>query len=175
MKLLLSESEIKKRVKELADTISKDYKEKSPIFIGILNGCYVFMADLLRELSISTEVDFVKIRSYEDDSSTGTIKFRKDISADIDDRHIIIVEDIIDSGFTINFLVNRLKEAGPKSVSVASILYKKTVAKLDFEIDYVGFEIPPEFVVGYGLDYNEKYSCFYNSINYIIICIIYQL
>jgi hypoxanthine phosphoribosyltransferase len=115
------------------------------------------MADLLRELSISTEVDFVKIRSYEDDSSTGTIKFRKDISADIDDRHIIIVEDIIDSGFTINFLVNRLKEAGPKSVSVAAILYKKTVAKLDFEIDYVGFEIPPEFVVGYGLDYNEKY------------------
>jgi hypoxanthine phosphoribosyltransferase len=115
------------------------------------------MADLLRELSISTEVDFVKIRSYEDDSSTGTIKFRKDISADIDDRHIIIVEDIIDSGFTINFLVNRLKEAGPKSVSVATILYKKTVAKLDFEIDYVGFEIPPEFVVGYGLDYNEKY------------------
>ena len=115
------------------------------------------MADLLRELSISTEVDFVKIRSYEDDSSTGTIKFRKDISADIDDRHIIIVEDIIDSGFTINFLVNRLKEAGPKSVSVATILYKKTVAKLDFEIDYVGFEIPPEFVVGYGLDYNERY------------------
>ena len=157
MRLLLSESEIKKRVKELADTISKDYKDKSPIFIGILNGCYVFMADLLRELSISTEVDFVKIRSYEDDSSTGTIKFRKDISADIDDRHIIIVEDIIDSGFTINFLVNRLKEAGPKSVSVASILYKKTVAKLDFEIDYVGFEIPPEFVVGYGLDYNERY------------------
>ena len=88
MKLLLSESEIKKRVKELADTISKDYKDKSPIFIGILNGCYVFMADLLRELSISTEVDFVKIRSYEDDSSTGTIKFRKDISADIDGRHI---------------------------------------------------------------------------------------
>jgi len=157
MRLLLSESEIKKRVKELADTISKDYKDKSPIFIGILNGCYVFMADLLRELSISTEVDFVKIRSYEDDSSTGTIKFRKDISADIDDRHIIIVEDIIDSGFTISFLVNRLKEAGPKSVSVATILYKKTVAKLDFEIDYVGFEIPPEFVVGYGLDYNERY------------------
>jgi len=157
MRLLLSESEIKKRVKELADTISNDYKDKSPIFIGILNGCYVFMADLLRELSISTEVDFVKIRSYEDDSSTGTIKFRKDISADIDDRHIIIVEDIIDSGFTINFLVNRLKEAGPKSVSVAAILYKKTVAKLDFEIDYVGFEIPPEFVVGYGLDFNEKY------------------
>ncbi len=87
----------------------------------------------------------------------GTIKFRKDISADIDDRHIIIVEDIIDSGFTISFLVNRLKEAGPKSVSVATILYKKTVAKLDFEIDYVGFEIPPEFVVGYGLDYNERY------------------
>ena len=157
MKLLLSESEIKKRVKELADTISKDYKDKSPIFIGILNGFYVFMADLLRELSIQVEVDFVKIRSYDGESSTGTIKFRKDISADIDDRDVIIVEDIIDSGFTINFLVNRLRESGPKSVAVATALYKKEVAKLDFEVEYVGFEIPPEFVVGYGLDYNEKY------------------
>jgi hypoxanthine phosphoribosyltransferase len=157
MKLLLSESEIKKRVKELADKISVDYKDKTPIFVGILNGSYVFMADLLRELSIQVEVDFVKIRSYDGDSSTGTIKFRKDISADIDNRDVIIVEDIIDSGFTINFLVNRLRESGPKSVAVATALYKKEVAKLDFEVEYVGFEIPPEFVVGYGLDYNEKY------------------
>ena len=157
MKLLISKEDIKKRVKELAENISEDYKDKSPIFVGILNGCYVFMADLLREVSIDTEIDFVKIRSYEADSSTGTIKFRKDISADINKRHIIIVEDIIDSGFTINFLVNRLKNSGPKSVAVASILFKKEVAKIDFKIDYVGFEIPPEFVVGYGLDYDEKY------------------
>ena len=157
MKLLLSESEIKKRVKELAGQISEDYKDKTPIFVGILNGSYVFMADLLRELNIQAEVDFVKIRSYEGDSSTGTIKFRKDISADIDNRDVIIVEDIIDSGFTINFLVNRLKESGPKTVAVATALYKKEVAKLDFEVEYVGFEIPPEFVVGYGLDYDEKY------------------
>ena len=157
MKLLLSESDIKKRVKELADQISVDFKGKTPIFVGILNGSYVFMADLLRELSIQVEVDFVKIRSYDGDSSTGTIKFRKDISADIDNRDVIIVEDIIDSGFTINFLVNRLRESGPKSVTVATALYKKEVAKLDFEVEYVGFEIPPEFVVGYGLDYNERY------------------
>ena len=157
MKLLLSESDIKKRVKELADQISVDFKDKTPIFVGILNGSYVFMADLLRELNIQVEVDFVKIRSYDGDSSTGTIKFRKDISADIDNRDVIIVEDIIDSGFTINFLVNRLKESGPKSVAVATALYKKKVAKLDFEVEYVGFEIPPEFVVGYGLAYNEKY------------------
>ena len=157
MKLLISKEDIKKLVKELAGKISEDYKDKSPIFVGILNGCYVFMADLLREVNIDTEVDFVKIRSYEADSSTGTIKFRKDISADINNRHIIIVEDIIDSGFTINFLVNRLKNSGPKSVAVASILFKKEVAKIDFEVDYVGFEIPPEFVVGYGLDYDEKY------------------
>ena len=157
MKLLLSESEIKTRVKELAEKISSDYKDKTPIFVGILNGSYVFMADLLRELSIQVEVDFVKIRSYEGDSSTGTIKFRKDISADIDNRDVIIVEDIIDSGFTINFLVNRLRESGPKSVAVATALYKKEVAKLDFDVEYVGFEIPPEFVVGYGLDYNERY------------------
>ena len=157
MKLLISEEDIKKRVKVLAEQINKDYKDKAPIFVGILNGCYVFMADLLREVTIDTEVDFVKIRSYESDSSTGTIKFRKDISADINNRHIIIVEDIIDSGFTINFLVNRLKGSGPKSVAVASILFKKEIAKIDFEVDYVGFEIPPEFVVGYGLDYDEKY------------------
>ena len=144
MKLLLSESDIKKRVKELADQISVDFKDKTPIFVGILNGSYVFMADLLRELSIQVEVDFVKIRSYDGDSSTGTIKFRKDISADIDNRDVIIVEDIIDSGFTINFLVNRLRESGPKSVAVATALYKKEVAKLDFEVEYVGFEIPPE-------------------------------
>ena len=157
MKLLLSEAEIKKRVKTLAKRISKDYKGKSPIFIGILNGCYVFMADLLREIDLDVEVDFVKIRSYEGDSSTGTIKFRKDISANIDDRHVIIVEDIIDSGFTINFLVNRLKNSGPKSVAVATALFKKKVAKLDFEVNYIVFEIPTEFVVGYGLDYDEKY------------------
>ncbi len=157
MKLLISESEIKKRVKVLANKINEDYKGKNPIFIGILNGCYVFMADLLREIELDVEVDFVKIRSYEGDSSTGTIKFRKDISADINGRDIIIVEDIIDSGFTINFLVNRLRNSGPKSVAVATALFKNEVAKLDFDIDYVGFEIPPEFVVGYGLDYNEKY------------------
>jgi hypoxanthine phosphoribosyltransferase len=157
MKLLVSDEDIKKRVKQLAEQITEDYKDKSPIFIGILNGCYVFMADLLREIDLDVEVDFVKIRSYEADSSTGTIKFRKDISADINNRHIVIVEDIIDSGFTINFLVNRLKGSGPKSVAVASILFKKEVAKIDFEVDYVGFEIPPEFVVGYGLDYDEKY------------------
>ena len=157
MKLLVSDEDIKKRVKQLAEQITEDYKDKSPIFIGILNGCYVFMADLLREINLDVEVDFVKIRSYEADSSTGTIKFRKDISADINNRHIVIVEDIIDSGFTINFLVNRLKGSGPKSVAVASILFKKEVAKIDFEVDYVGFEIPPEFVVGYGLDYDEKY------------------
>tara|TARA_B100001758_G_C18257552_1_gene529199 strand:- start:82 stop:600 length:519 start_codon:yes stop_codon:yes gene_type:complete len=157
MKLLISESEIKKRVKALANKINEDYKGKKPIFVGILNGCYVFMADLLREIDLDIEVDFVKIRSYEGDSSTGTIKFRKDISADIDGRDIIIVEDIIDSGFTINFLVNRLRNSGPKSVAVATILFKKEVAKLDFDVDYVGFEIPPEFVVGYGLDYDEKY------------------
>jgi len=157
MKLLLSENEIKERVKTLGKKITEDYEGKRPIFIGILNGCYVFMADLLREVELDVEVDFVKIRSYEGDSSTGTIKFRKDISADIDGRDIIIVEDIIDSGFTINFLVNRLRNSGPKTVAVASILFKKEVAKLDFEVDYIGFEIPPEFVVGYGLDYDEKY------------------
>ena len=115
------------------------------------------MADLLREVKLDVEVDFVKIRSYEGDSSTGTIKFRKDISADIDGRDIIIVEDIIDSGLTINFIRDRLFEAEPKSISVATLLMKPDVAKIDFEVNWVGFEIPPNFVVGYGLDYNQKF------------------
>ena len=157
MKLLISESDIKKRVKVLANKINEDYKGKNPYLYRNLKRLLCFYGRSLREIELDVEVDFVKIRSYEGDSSTGTIKFRKDISADINGRDIIIVEDIIDSGFTINFLVNRLRNSGPKSVAVATALFKNEVAKLDFDVDYVGFEIPPEFVVGYGLDYNEKY------------------
>jgi hypoxanthine phosphoribosyltransferase len=116
----------------------------------------MFMADLLRSISIDCEMDFIKVRSYVGKKSSGTIQLIKDISADVTNRHVILVEDIIDSGHTIQFLMERVNSASPKSVSIATFLIKPDMAKIDFAVDFIGFEIPPEFVVGYGLDYNQK-------------------
>ena len=116
----------------------------------------MFMADLLRSISIDCEMDFIKVRSYVGKKSSGTIQLIKDISADVTNRHVILVEDIIDSGHTIQFLMKRVSSALPKSVSIATFLIKPDIAKIDFAVDFIGFEIPPEFVVGYGLDYDQK-------------------
>jgi len=156
MEELISEKEIKAKVKALAKEISRDYEGRTPILIGVLNGSFIFMADLVRELTIDCEVDFIKISSYDGTESSGTVHLLKDISADITGRHVIIVEDIVDSGLTMRFLRQRLAGADPASISVVTLLFKKEVAKLNFELDYVGFEIPPDYVVGYGLDYNQK-------------------
>ena len=156
LKKIIGEDRIQKRVKELASELSKKFTNETPIFIGVLNGSFMFMADLLRFLKIDCEMDFIKLSSYEKTHSTGTVHLLKDISADITGRHVIIVEDIIDSGLTISFLKNRLEGAMPKSVTIVSLLFKPEVAKLDFSIDFVGFEIPSNYVVGYGLDMNQK-------------------
>ena len=153
---LYSSSDIKNRVEELGSEISEEFEKKEPIFIGILNGSFIFMADLMRSLSIDCEMDFIKVRSYSGKKSSGTIQLLKDISADVKDRNIILVEDIIDTGLTIKFLRERLFGSSPKSIAIATLLYKPSVAKIDFKIDYIGFEIPQEFVVGYGLDYEQK-------------------
>tara|TARA_B100000029_G_C17226788_1_gene833830 strand:- start:200 stop:751 length:552 start_codon:yes stop_codon:yes gene_type:complete len=153
---LFSLQEIRERVKQLGEEISYNFRNEIPIFIGVLNGSFIFLADLLRELKIDCEMDFIKLSSYNRTHSTGTVHLLKDISADITGRHIIIVEDIIDSGLTIRFLKNRLEDASPKSITTVSMLYKPNVAKLDFSIDYIGFEIPSDYVVGYGLDVNQK-------------------
>ena len=153
---IYTQEQIKDRVKELGVEISNKFRDEIPIFIGVLNGSFIFLADLLRELTIDCEIDFIKLSSYDKTLSTGTVHLLKDISADITGRHVIIVEDIIDSGLTISFLKNRLEGAIPKSVSTVSLLYKSEVAKLDFSIDFVGFEIPSDYVVGYGLDMNQK-------------------
>jgi len=145
-----------KRVGDIATQISNRYVDEAPILIGILNGSFIFAADLMRAIDIDCEIDFIKVSSYAGTASKGTVRLRKDISADITDRHVIIVEDIIDSGLTINFIRDRMHNAGTKSVAIATLLMKPDIAKLDFEIDWVGFEIPPEFVVGYGLDYDQK-------------------
>ena len=149
---LISEKQIKNKVEEIAASISKFYDGEAPILIG----SFIFCADLVRALDIDCEIDFIKVTSYKGTQSKGTVRLRKDISAIITDRHVIIVEDIIDSGLTIKFIRDRMHEAGPKSVAIVTLLLKPDIAKLDFDIDWVGFEIPPEFVVGYGLDYDQK-------------------
>ncbi|MBT3251046.1 MAG: hypoxanthine phosphoribosyltransferase [Candidatus Marinimicrobia bacterium] len=155
--ILISEKEIKDRIAELAVDISERFKTEKPIFIGVLNGSFLFYADLLRELSIDFEVDFLKIDSYGSATkSTGTVRLLKDISANITGRHVVIIEDIIDTGLSIQFLKQRMENAGPASVTFVTLLFKPDVAKLNFPIDYIGFNIPNRFVVGYGLDYDQK-------------------
>ncbi|MFQ6676129.1 MAG: hypoxanthine phosphoribosyltransferase [Fidelibacterota bacterium] len=157
MKQIITEEEIRTRIGELAGDISRDYRNRTPIFIGVLNGSFVFMADLVRELTVDCEVDFIKLSSYDAGGSSGTVHLLKDISADVTGRDVVVVEDIVDSGLTVNFLRTRLTGARPSSVAFVTLLFKKEVARLNFRLDYVGFEIPPDFVVGYGLDYNQKW------------------
>ncbi|MCK4577406.1 MAG: hypoxanthine phosphoribosyltransferase [Candidatus Marinimicrobia bacterium] len=157
MEISITEDDIHRRVKELADAISHDFRGKQPIMIGVLNGSFIFMADLVRALDIDFEVDFIKLSSYGKDTATsGTVRLLKDISADITGRDVIVVEDIVDTGLTLKFLRARMTEAGPTSVTFVSLLLKEEVANLDFPLDYVGFNIPNRFVVGYGLDADQK-------------------
>ena len=148
---------IQKRVQEMAAELSKKFDNKKPIFIGVLNGSFIFASDLLRNLNINCEIDFIKLSSYKGQNTTGTVRLLKDISADITNRDVIIIEDIIDSGLTVEFLVKRLKGASPTSISIVTLLFKPDVAKLSLPIDIIGFEIAPHFVVGYGLDYDQDY------------------
>lgn len=156
-RVLISKEQLSKRIAELGTQISEEYRDKCPIIIGVLNGAFMFMADLMRELSIDCEVDFIKISSYKGKESTGKIKLLKDYDCDVDDRHVIIVEDIADSGRSIKFLEQMFVDSNPKSVKFISLLLKEGGAVVDFNIDYVGFTIPNDFVIGYGLDYDQKY------------------
>jgi hypoxanthine phosphoribosyltransferase len=155
--LYLSEEQIKARVKELAERLNNDYRGKVPIFIGILNGSFIFFADLIREITIDCEVDFLKLSSYGDAKiSSGQVRLLKDLNCQVNGRDIIVVEDVVDSGVSIDFMKKLVQKEHPASFRVVTLLLKKSVAKVDFPIDYVGFEIPPEFVIGYGLDYAQK-------------------
>ena len=154
---LISEDSIKKRISEIAMDISSEYKGRIPIVIGVLNGSFLFLADIVRKLDIEFEVDFIKISSYGySKTSSGTVRLLKDISADITGRDIILIEDIVDSGLSLTFLKKRFEEAKPSSLTFVTLLHKEHTSKIDFKIDYIGFEIGDEFVVGYGLDYEQK-------------------
>ena len=157
-KPLLTEEKIQERIKELGDQITKDYEGKLPILIGILNGSFLFLSDLVKNIKIHCEIDFFKLSSYGDEKiSSGKVKLLKELNADISERHIIVVEDIVDSGLSIKFIKDLLESHNPASFRIASLLVKPNSLKYKLKIDYIGFEIPNEFVIGYGLDYAQKY------------------
>jgi hypoxanthine phosphoribosyltransferase len=152
-RLMISESEIKRRMVEIGDEISKKFDGKTPILIGVLNGGFIFLADLIRHINIDCEIDFIRISSYGDEKeSSGHIKVLKPLSADIKGRHVIVVEDIVDSGLSLQFLSKMLKAFEPGSLSVVTLLRKKSRLKTNMKVEYVGFDIDDKYVVGYGLD-----------------------
>ncbi|MFA5833863.1 MAG: hypoxanthine phosphoribosyltransferase [Bacteroidota bacterium] len=153
----IDEKKIQARIKLLGKKLSRDYKGRTPIFIGVLNGSFVFFSDLIRQITIECEVDFLKLSSYGDAKvSSGNVHLLKDLNCQVMGRDIVIVEDIIDSGLSIDFIKRMLLAQNPKSFSVVALLYKTKAVKIDFPIEYIGFKIPNDFVVGYGLDYAQK-------------------
>ena len=156
-RILISEEEIQKKVAEMGKKISEEFRDKDPLFVGVLKGCFIFMADLMRYVDIRCSMDFMAVSSYSGTSSTGAVKINKDLSEDIEGRHVIIVEDILDSGVTLSYLKQYLMVRKPASISIATLMDKPARRKADVYADYSCFEIPDAFVVGYGLDYNERY------------------
>jgi hypoxanthine phosphoribosyltransferase len=152
----ITKEAIRTRVQEMGKEIATDYHDKFPIFVIVLNGAFVFAADLLRACSFECELEFVRLASYDGTQSTGQVKRILGLQSDIKDRHVIIVEDIVDTGRTIKAMTEDLMQSGPASVSVATLLLKPESLLYTFESPYVGFEIPEAFVLGYGLDVDGK-------------------
>lgn len=156
--ILLKKEQIQKRVKELGKQISEDYMGKEIVMVGILRGAAIFYADLVREISLPIHMNFMAISSYNlGCKSSGAVRINYDLEEDITNKDVIIVEDIIDTGLTLKYLYENLMARGPKSLKACCFLDKPSRRKVEFKVDYIGFEIPDEFVVGYGLDYAQKY------------------
>ena len=157
-KVLLSEEQLHTRLDEIAAQIDIDYAGKDLLLVGVLKGAVMVMADLARRLHTSVQMDWMAVSSYGSGTkSSGVVRILKDLDADLTGRHVLVVEDIIDSGLTLSWLLSNLRSRGPESVEIATMLRKPEAAKVEVDVRYVGFDIPPEFVVGYGLDYAEKY------------------
>ena len=156
-RILISSDDIQRRVTELGREISVDYKDSTPILVSILKGGVVFLADLMRRVSVHHEIDFMSISSYQGRQSTGVVKINMDLKGSISDRDVLIVEDIVDTGHTLDYLQEILRARRPRSLKVCSLLNKVDAREKDVSVDYIGFDIPNEFVIGYGLDYDEKY------------------
>lgn len=156
--VLVSEEEIAKKVEELAKKISEDYKGKDLLLIGILKGSVIFMSALAQKIEFPVQMDFMAVSSYgKSSTSTGEVRINKDLDFSVEDRNLLIIEDIIDTGYTLGYLIDNLKKRGAKSIKVCTLLDKPDRRKVDINVDYLGFVIPDEFIVGYGLDYAEQY------------------
>src|SRR5918992_480592 len=157
-KVLITGAEIQDKISELAKQITEDYRGKDVLLIGVLKGAFVFMSDLAREVQLPIEFDFMAVSSYGSATrSSGVVRILKDLDYEITDRHVLLVEDIIDSGLTISYLLRYLEARGPASLEICSLFWKKGEQAVPLDVKFPGFEIPPVFVVGYGLDYAEKY------------------
>ena len=158
IEVLIDEDTLQKRIRELGVQITADYTDGRPVvLVGVLKGSFLFLADLCRSIDLPLEVDFLGLSSYGDSQETsGVVRVTQDLSRPIDDKHVIVVEDIVDTGLTMSYLLNNLATRNPASVRVASLLHKPARAQVQVPIDYLGFEIPDRFVVGYGLDYKNK-------------------
>ena len=157
-KVLLTEEEIRRRVQEIGKELCDRFADKNPLFVGVLNGCFMFMADLVRATPIKSEMEFIGVSSYQDGTkSSGVVQITRDMQRDITDRNIIIVEDILDSGNTLAYLCEYLKSKGASSVTIVTLLDKPARRAKAITADYAGFVVPDEFVVGYGLDYAQAY------------------
>ncbi|MGM0650442.1 MAG: hypoxanthine phosphoribosyltransferase [Bacteroidota bacterium] len=152
--IYLTESKINERVSQLAAQINKEYKQQEIVFVGILNGCFMFASDLFKQLEIDCKVSFLKIASYQGTQSTGKVQQLIGLNEDISNKTVIIIEDIIDTGITIDHIINQLNAYQPSEIKVASLLFKPEAYQKTMQPDYIGFEIPNKFIVGYGLDYN---------------------
>ena len=155
--VLISAEEIEEKVSAIGKQISSDFEGKNPIFVGVLKGCFIFMADLMRHVSIPCSMDFMAVSSYSGTTSTGAVKINKDLNQDIEGRHLILVEDILDSGVTLNYLKHYLMVRQPASITIVTLMDKPAHRKAPIQADYACFDVPDAFVVGYGLDYNERY------------------
>lgn len=157
-RVLIPREEIEKKVAELAEELMKDYKEKHPLIIGTLKGSFVFMSDLIRKLDIPVEIDFVRLSSYGSGKETsGKIKLAQGVKTPIRGRHVLVIEDIVDTGLTVRFLFDSLVRRKPASLKLCTLLDKPSRRVVDVPIDYLGFTVPDAFIVGYGLDFDEKF------------------
>ena len=157
--ILLSEEQLQNRIRELGEILTAEYADKNPVIVGVLKGVVVFYADMIRQIKVPCQMDFMWLSSYSGANSTGKMLVRQDVTADIQGRHVLILEDIFDTGSSLEFTVNHLKEKHPASIKICTLLDKPERRRegVTLQADYVGFTIPNAFVVGYGLDYNEKY------------------
>jgi len=152
--VLISAEKIQERVSDIAGQINNDYRNKTPLFIGVLNGAFLFTADLFKKIDLTCELSFVRVSSYSGTSSTGTVRNLIGLNEDLKDRDIIVIEDIVDTGDTMVYLLDELKKHSPASVRLATAVFKPKALRHPIRPDYVGFELPPAFIVGYGLDYD---------------------